>query len=310
MTDVGTADMEALSASEFVFRIDFVRGEGAASRVLLAANDFVQACERLDAELVKSVHTGIEAQVVLDDIQSGSLKLILRTVLRSVDDEAIATLDWKRAVGGFLVRAKWRVLEWADDPDAPKKLADLRRAVVEDAAATDVRYIPGYAPPPPQALIRALQDLQSVKGRLLPGDTATYETAAGVHRIDQDVRWSPDQIEQLAVKDTITQPAAVMILAVKKPDYLGSSRWELRHGKRPVAAAISDKDWLQRFQNREVDVRPGDALKCEVVVELLYGFDNELISERFTVVRILDVLVDQVHQADLLDHRGPGSPGS
>jgi hypothetical protein len=92
-----------------------------------------------------------------------------------------------------------------------------------------------------------------------------------------------------------------MILAVKKPDYLGDSRWDLRHGKRPISAKIEDVEWLRRFQNRQVDVRPGDALRCEVKIEHLYGHDNELLTERYTIVRVNEVLIDTYRQGSFLD---------
>ena len=294
------------SSDQVELIIDFVRGEGAASRVLLAANDLVQMCERLDAELVKSVHTELEAEVVLDDIQSGSLKLILRNVLHGVPDEAIRDLDWRKAVGTYLLRAKYRVLTWADDPAAPQKLTEIRRAIQAAAAETDVRHLPDYAPPSPGALIRALEDLQGVKDRLLPNDRAVYRSGEGSHEIDPAVRFTSEEIEQLAVRETFTQAPSIMLLLVKRPDYLGKARWDLRHGKRPLQAEIADADWLKQFQSRRVDVRPGDALKCMVEVELLYGYDNELIAERFRVVQVLEVLRDRVYQADWLDdEHGP-----
>jgi len=37
---------------------------------------------------------------------------------------------------------------------------------------------------------------------------------------------------------------------------------------------------------------------------MLYGFDNELISERFVVVEVIDVLRDHVVQIDWLDDHG------
>jgi hypothetical protein len=55
---------------------------------------------------------------------------------------------------------------------------------------------------------------------------------------------------------------------------MGTTAWE--------ASKIEDATWLKRFQGREIDVRPGDALKCEVRIEHLYGHDNELLSERYT----------------------------
>lgn len=284
----------------FEFIIDFVRGEGGASRVLLAANDFVKMCERLDRELVKSVHTGIETEVVLDDIQSGSLKLVLRSVVRGVPDEALKDLDWKKAVGAYLVIAKWKFLEWADDPEAPAKLAEIRRSLQATAAATEVRHLPDYSPPPPGAIIQALQDFQAVKAKLLPGDRAWFSSNFGNHEVDQEVNFDEDEIERLAVRETITQPPVTMLLLVKRPDYLGKARWDFRHGKRPVQAVIADMDWLTRFQGRQIDVRPGDALKCSVQIDMLYGFDNELLSERYHIVEVFEVLRDQVHQQDWL----------
>lgn len=287
------------SSPQFEFIVNFRKGEGAASRVLLAANDFVQACERLDAELVKSIHSGIQAEVVLDDIQSGSLKLILRNVLHAVDDEALRALDWKKAVGAFLLKAKYQVLVWADDQEAPRKLTEVRRAIQTAAAETEVRQLPDYAPPTPAALIRALEDLQSVKNRLIAGDHASYKSPFGDHELDQAVTFTPEQIEQLAVRETITQPVASMILAVKRPDYLGRAQWDLRHGKRTLQVTIADEAWLKQFQSRQVDVRPGDALKCQVEIELLYGFDNELIGEHYRVTQVQEVLRDELHQSDL-----------
>ncbi len=81
------------------------------------------------------------------------------------------------------------------------------------------------------------------------------------------IRWPIEDIEALAIARTIEQPSAEMILAVKKPDYLGTSKWDLRHGKRTIQAKIEDEDWLRRFQNRQEDVRPGDALRCNVSIE-------------------------------------------
>ena len=85
----------------------------------------------------------------------------------------------------------------------------------------------------------------------------------------------------MAVKETVTFPAAQMILAVKKPDYLGDGKWDLRHGRRAISARIEDGAWLRRFQSREVDVRPGNSLRCEVRIGNLYGYDNELLTERY-----------------------------
>lgn len=124
--------------------------------------------------------------------------------------------------------------------------------------------------------------------------------------LNLSVRWDIEDIEAMAVKETVTFPAAQMILAVKKPDYLGDGKWDLRHGRRAISARIEDGAWLRRFQSREVDVRPGDSLRCEVRIGNLYGYDNELLTERYTVTRVLEVLENRYHQIDFLDDRSSG----
>lgn len=286
--------------ADFAFEIDFVRGQGSPSRVFIALQTFIRACERLDRELITTIDSNIETVMVLEDIEAGSIRVWLRNLLMSTDDEAIKSLDWKPAVGKYLVRAKYAVLRWTNT-GAPKDLPSLAREIQDLARETDVRHMPDYSPPTPKALLDAIRDFESVKELLVKGDVAKIISDDGNLEMNMTVRLDVEAIEALAVKETIRSPATLMILTVKKPDYLGDSKWELRHGKRTVSAKIEDENWLRRFQNRGVDVRPGDALKCEVIIELLYGHDNELLMERYTVTRVFDVLADSYRQVSLFD---------
>ena len=293
--------------SDFAFEIDFQRGVGPASRVFAATHDFIRACETLDAALVSSIDAGIQTVLVLEDVESGSIKTWLKTVLETIDDSAIKELDWKKVVGAYLVKAKYVVLRWADDETKPRSLPDLRREIQTIAAQTDVRHLPDYSAPSPESLTSAIRDFQAVKDKLVGGDKARFISAEGSLDLNLSVRFSIDDLEALAVARIVVSPPAEMILAVKKPDYLGTSQWELRHGKRTISARIDDVAWLERFQNRELDVRPGDALRALVRIEHKYGHDNELMSERYTIAEVLETLVDQYRNADLFLDAKPHS---
>lgn len=288
-----TSERPSPPKADFAFEIDFTKNEGSASRVFAATTDFIRACERLDAELVQSIDANIETVMMLEDIEIGSIRTWLRTALKSVDDDALKQLDWKQAVGSYLVKAKYAVIRWTENEDAPKHLPDLRREIQLIAQQTDVRHMPDYSPPSPGALVNAMRDFQQVKDHLIPGDRALMITPAGEIEMDLTIRWPIEDIEALAVARTLDQPAAELILAVKKPDYLGTSKWELRHGKRTIQAKIEDETWLRRFQHRQEDVRPGDALRCTVTIQHLYGYDNELLTERYTITSINEVLVNR-----------------
>lgn len=287
--------------ADFAFEVDFQRGVGPASRVFAATHEFIRACENLDAELVQSIDSNIETVLVLEDIEAGSIKTWLRSMLTATNDEALKTLDWRPQVGKYLVKAKYAVLRWTDD-EGTRNLPALREEIRKIAAETDVRHLPDYAPPSPRALIDAVRDFQSVKDNLVEGDRARFIAEAPDvpgWEFNLAVRIPIEAIEDLAVARTIEVPAAEMILPVKKPDYLGDSKWGLRHGKRNIEAKIEDTPWLRRFQNREVDVRPGDALRCRMKIEYLYGHDNELLTERYTVLEVLEVLINRYAAPEL-----------
>jgi len=81
-----------------------------------------------------------------------------------------------------------------------------------------------------------------------------------------------------------------MILKVKRPDYLGESRWDFKFGDHPFHAKILHVDWLADFQARKIDVRPGDALRAMVRQTINYGFDADVISESNEILEILEVI--------------------
>lgn len=281
--------------ADFAFYIDYSRDRGSASRIFAATHDFIKTCEWLDKELLRSIDSNIQTVMMLEDIEAASLKTWLKSVLIAVDDQAIKDMDWKPAVGKYLVRAKYAVLKWVDN-DKNNDLLSLGREIKKIASETDVRHLPDYTAPSPETLIKAMKDFQSVKDHFIEGDIVQVITPEETHDFNLKIRWDIESLEQLAVKETIESSPATMILAVKKPDYLGDSKWELRHGRKNIQAKIEDAIWLKKFQSRIIDVRPGDALKCVVKIESSYGHDNELFSEKYTVSEVTEVLTNKYDQ--------------
>lgn len=178
--------------------------------------------------------------MVLEDVEIGSLKVWLKNALRSTDDQALKDLDWRPAVWKYLVRAKYVVLRWVDQDGAPRNLQDLRRELRDLASETDVRRLPDYSPPDPSELIDITRQMQERKKRLGAGDRLYFEGSEGPVELDLTVDIDPKELTELATKETIKMPPAEMILAVKKPDYLGNSKWDLRIGKRSISVRMDD----------------------------------------------------------------------
>jgi hypothetical protein len=279
--------------ADFAIYIQFEKDAERPQRIFRAADGLITAFQRLDTALAAAISPSIEPVLVLEDIEAGSLKIWLRDRLRDIDDQALHKLDWKPAVGKYLVAAKYAFVHFVNDEERRGKkgsLSDLRKEFLRLASETDIKKMADYSPPDASELIAAGGEIAAALGQLNPQDSARLITSLGDQQFNLTINWGPETLEQLSVKETFISPSAPMILAVKRPDYLGNAQWEFKHGTHPIRARIDDKEWLERFQKRQVDVRPGDSLKAVVSISRAYGYDNELIYEAYVIERVTEVL--------------------
>ena len=282
--------------ADFAIYIDFKKGVGDPQRVFKAAEGIIGSFQRLDKALCTSIDNDIQPLLVLEEIESGSLKIWLKNLLSAIDDQAFKELDWKPAVGKYLLKAKYIYIDWANKSSTNKStLNDLSEELKKIAQETDIKHLPDYAPPSLQELAAVTKEIDAVKSALIEGDELKYISSEG-ESIDFDLKisWEDAELEDMVVKETTKFENMRMNLIVKKPDYLGTSKWDFRHGKIVIPASIQDENWLKSFQARKFDIRPGDALKCTVTVEYSYGYDSELVKESYVVTSVNEILVNQV----------------
>ena len=107
-------------------------------------------------------------------------------------------------------------------------------------------------------------------------------------------------MEDLITKERI-ESKTIMILKVKKSDYLGSSMWDFKLGNKLISAKILHNEWLKKFQDREIDIRPRDSIRCNVKTTTKYGYDFELIGYSYEILEILEVLRNDIINQNELD---------
>lgn len=221
--------------ADFAIYIDFDKSAPKPQRVFQAAEGLITAFERLDRTLVRSIDSAIEPVLMLEDIEAGSLKVLLRNKLLQTEDQALYELDWKPLVGKYLVAAKYAFIEWVNDEEEhkrPNSLADLRRRFLDLAQKTDVKRIPSYGVPSATDILNSAEDVARSLEKLSGTDSAKFISEQGTTDFNLGLNWGELNLADLAVRETLTMPPAPMILAVRRPDYLGDTQWEFRHGKR------------------------------------------------------------------------------
>lgn len=290
--------------ADFCLKIDFEKSSENPSRIFKAMSDLIDAMMFLDVELVGAIDSRIEPVLLLEDIETGSIKAWLSQSLKQVPDDALNDLNWKPVVGQYLVKTKWAVINFLEKTieitDA-NQFTPLAKNIQEIAEETQVKRLPFYTQPSIKGLMESTSRISSALGQLSKNDKASYFTDSLNANFNLKLAFAPENIEGLLTVRTITT-LQEMILKVKRPDYLGEAQWEFRHGRQPINAKIADAEWLRAFQNREVDVRPGDCLVAIVEISVNYGADDEVISSTHRVTQVKEVKPATQHIQTRLDY--------
>lgn len=279
--------------AEYCIEIKFKKGSRNPARVFRAMQEMIETFHEFDKSLVRSIDSNIEPILILEDIESGSIKSWLRNMLEAVDDDALKNIDWKPAVGKYLVKAKYLAVDFLNGKTHIANAAEVKQLenkIHNLAKDTDVKWLPIYEKIPTRQLLHSVEKISSSLSYLQEKDEASY-VISDTERVAFNLAFKliPESIDDLVTKDKIVSRTE-MILKVKKPDYLGDSKWDFRHGGRSFPAKIVHRDWLESFQNREVDIRPGDSIRAKIEIINKYDFDGELISTDYVIIEVVAII--------------------
>jgi hypothetical protein len=287
--------------ADFGIEIDFQSGTDAPSRVFKAMTALIDAFQIIDRELANSV-AKIEPVLLLEDIETGSIKTWLKTQLESLDDQSLKSGEWKKVLGIFLVRAKYIIIDYLSDKatiSSKGELEELQGKLLEAAKQTDILSIPTYRPMPLEHVADSIRMISLATQPLKESDLARYLSSEGNIDFNLSFRIKAESFDAFIVREIITNQTT-LILKVKKPDFLGDSRWEFRHENHAMEVGMADFEWLQRFRQRAIVLRPGDAIKALVETSVKYSFEGEVIGTTHTILKVLEIIsVENASQDDL-----------
>jgi hypothetical protein len=179
------------------------------------------------------------------------------------------------------------MIAWMDGSPT-LQLADLQQAIRVLAWGTSITTTAHPVLPSSSDLVEAIAAWQKAKGALGAGDSVRIITNNGATELDLSKRIADPRTLLLARK--LVNHSADMIFVVEMPDYQASRQWPLKHGETRTSAYCEPGTLLDKFYCRELDIRPGDALRCKVDFETSYGPDHEVLAERYRIVEVLEIL--------------------
>lgn len=275
------------STADFGFKIDFARNTEDPARIFRALCELIKFCEVTDKALIKSLDIDVEYKLILHDIEEGSLIVWLKYAFDSINEKINLKLIYS-----YLVSGKSCIIEFVKPKNTINRseLIDLQERLHNSAKETKTNSLDIYIPVNDKDLVSSLDSFQSAVSDFQDLDKLSYLIGESNIPVNQKFGISDSERESLLVKDKKTSTCE-MILKVKKPDYLGESKWQFKHDRRTIDVKINDLDWLESFQkNREFSIKPGDAIKAEVEVTLKHGFSGEVLSTDYVLKKVIEVV--------------------
>ena len=233
-----------------------------------------------------SLETHVERFAVLEEVSENCVTVWFRfhaSDPRRADNLATGA---DASVLKYVAHGVLTILNWMDGPSR-LRLSDLHQAIRVLAWGTSATSCSRPAVPSSRHLVTAVAAWERVKDVLR--ESASVRIIMQQGSAELDLTKKVPELAALLDKEVVNR-AGEMILVVDRPDYGATGEWLLKHGQSRFAAHCADCDLLERFYRRDLDIRPGDALRCSVQFHTSYGPDYEVIDEQLSVIDVLEVL--------------------
>lgn len=271
--------------------IDFKAGVSDPVRVFQAMTLMLDSFSRMDEILISAIDEHAEPRFVLEEIEAASITSWVKTKLAAVEDDALKSLDWKKQVGAYLVKGKYLALDYlekrkqAEDAASLDKLANQLRQLGFNVPLHSTLFPENINP---IELVGPLNQIQTAKQILGQNESITVKSKEETLELDLDANSLIGNSEMIEISK-VTEGTMSMMLVVKKPDYLGNSMWEFRHGANAIWAHVLDVQWVADFRTGKVILQPGSALHCDVKYKFQYAEDGKLVDSKHDIVRVREV---------------------
>lgn len=238
---------------QFEIRLDFKPNVGSPERVFLAMAQYVSAFERLLLVVSKGIDPENEVSCELSSVEMGSIKSI-------VD-----------CIGGYcstLSKVPLMIAEHMVDLgeiDREEQIEEFTRKIENDVLLDTDLDFPNQANINRLEVAKGLSQLVEASKMLAEGETVDVrKKGSNVFYINTGTRFSRTPEDLFQEHFEIQRKTETLL--VRKPVFVGNSMWDFKsiQRKKTFSASIDDESWLERYQNREVHLEPGDAITAFV----------------------------------------------
>lgn len=267
------------------------------SRIFRSMGKAIDAFKKLDVMLGRAIHSSAHVTQALEALETGSIFTRLQSVLEfDESDDLEEEPPDESAAEAYVEDGRVELLDsMRDNPEITdvRQLDAIRQRLYGVAERCGLAGRFSYSAPQDNELSETIESIEAANESLEPHERFTYTSQQREVEVPRGTRLSTDEIAESRVEQTIENDVT-LILKIKRPDFLGTSRWDMKHGTKTIQVRIEDDEWLADFHAKNAPVTPGDSLNSQVLVREQYDRFGELVKEDYVITKVNAVIAGQL----------------
>ncbi|WP_326910635.1 hypothetical protein [Sedimentibacter sp. MB31-C6] len=287
----------------FCLTIDYFNNLENPSKLFLSISNIINALKLTDETLISSFDVSYEPSFILSNIENGSIKIFILQTLKNIPDDALIDLNFKRIIGSFLVKGKRNLIKIMEKDvlDDSNEIEKIKTTLYEEAKKLNISQINNYNYIDNSKIIFNINNLSN-NVKQLPEKSNVYYSSWDPNlkkeyksKINKNFKISEELLNSVN-SERIETNINTMIVKIKQPDYVSNAMWTFKYNNSLISAKFEDKVWLNKFQNRQIDVKPKDALLVSMKITNYFDKNNFSHDTKYAILEVIKVI--QYNQAN------------
>lgn len=277
---------------EYTLKIDFKTRTENPSRIFNSMGSLIDSFKDVDLMLARAIDTKLDFKQLLESIEVSSLISKIMDELTFSDQPNLGEDNDSKQLSNYFDYSRNRIIQKINKNekiDNMNVIEELENELYEAANQSGIAQSVKYSENEKYLLIRNINSLSNSVKSLNEDENAIYTDQQEKLQINKNCIIDTEKLHDMLTEEVL-ESETTLILKIKKPDFLGESRWEFKHGKNPIFAKITNKEWLEDFRNGKVPLVPGDAIKARMKEIVKYDKKGNVISTYQEITEILNLI--------------------
>lgn len=254
----------------------------------------------IDRFVLYNILPAAKIEYELVSLEYSSVKTKVAQVLKSIPDEVLKEIaNPKKLIGHLLVYVKYRILKAIENNEVESKQSlekvtnDINAKITNLVLPnTLILSVNNYF------VLNSINEISLESKKLKKQESFEYIGKAGKSVLRNSPL--PNMAKILyELGDQKIEQKRVEILKVKSLDLLSHiAKWKLMRMGKQIDVSILDKEWLEKYHNRQIPIQPNDYMKIELrIIYSSSGLSPKPIIQ-YEAIKVIEVIPPDLIEYD------------